>query len=67
MIIGMEVWMKSQVSSSGQMEVQGCESLLKNLISLGLQIRVFATDRSTAIRSMMKKKFQWIKHQFDVW
>ena len=46
---------------------EGYESLLNNLISLGLQIRVFTTDRSTVIRSMMKKIFQWIKHQFDVW
>ena len=49
------------------MEVEGCQRLLKYLQSIGLKIRVFATDRSTKIRAMMIKVFPEIKHQFDIW
>ena len=56
-----------QVKSSGQMEVNAAERLLKYLVSCGLNIRVFATDRSTSVRTMMAKVFPWIRHQFDIW
>ena len=56
-----------QVKSSGQMEVKACERLIKYLVSVGLNIRVFATDRSTTIRTMMAAVYPWIKHQFDIW
>ena len=49
------------------MEVRCCERVLKHLQSLGLKIRVFATDRSTTIRALMAKVFPNIKHNFDVW
>ena len=49
------------------MEVEGCQRLLQYLQSVGLKIRVFATDRSTTIRAMMAKMFPEIKHQFDIW
>jgi len=66
-IIALEVGMKGQVKSSGQMEVNACERLIKYLVSVGLNIRVFATDRSTTIRTMMAAVFPWIRHQFDIW
>ena len=56
-----------QVKSSGQMEVAACERLLKYLLSTGMKIRVFATDRSTSIRTLMAKEFPQINHQFDLW
>ena len=56
-----------QVQSSGQMEVEACKRLIQYLLSCGLTIRVFASDRSTTIRSMMAKTFPGIKHQFDIW
>ena len=62
-----EIQIFIQVKSSGQMEVQACERLIKYLVSVGLNIRVFATDRSTTIRTMMAAVFPWIKHQFDIW
>ena len=62
-----EIHIFIQVKSSGQMEVQACERLIKYLVSVGLNIRVFATDRSTTIRTMMAAVFPWIKHQFDIW
>ena len=49
------------------MEVNGCERLLRYLLSVGLKIRVFATDRSTTITSLMAKCFPNIKHQYDIW
>ena len=60
------IWI-SQVKSSGQMEVNACENLLNYLLSTGMKIRVYATDRSTTIRALMATKFQQIKHQFDIW
>ena len=56
-----------QVNSSSQMELKACERLLSSLIACGVLIRVFATDRSTSIRSMMIKNHPLIKHQFDPW
>ena len=50
MIIALEVGMKAQVKNSGEMEVKGCERLLKFLESVGLNIRVFSSDWSTTIR-----------------
>ena len=49
------------------MEVNGCKNLLNYLLSQGMAIRVFASDRSISIRSLMAKSFPWIKHNFDVW
>jgi len=66
-IIAMEVGMKGQVKCSSQMEVNACERLLKFLLSRDLKIRLFATDRSTTIRTLMAKEFPQIKHQFDIW
>ena len=57
----------SQVSSSSQMEVEAAERLLRYLEARGVVIGIFATDRSTSIRKMMKIKFGHVKHEFDVW
>ena len=56
-----------QVSYSGQMKVDACERLLTFLLSKGLNITVFASDRSTSLRKMMARVFWWIKHNFDPW
>ena len=66
-IIAIEVGMKAQVNCSSQMEVNACQRLIEELLSSGLDIAVFASDRSTSVRKMMKIKFPRIKHQFDLW
>ena len=66
-IIAIEVGMKAQVNCSSQMEVNACQRLIEELLSSGLDIAVFASDRSTSVRKMMKIKFPRIKHQFDPW
>ena len=49
------------------MEVEAAERLLRYLEARGVVIGIFATDRSTSIRKMMKIKFGHVKHEFDVW
>ena len=66
-IIALEVGMKAQVKNSGEMEVKGCERLLKFLESVGLNIRVFSSDWSTTIRKLLETKFPHILHQNDPW
>ena len=56
-----------QVNSSGQMEVKACERLIKFLLSKGIDIRAFATDRSISVRKMIKTLFPNLRHQFDPW
>ena len=52
---------------SGEMEVFALKSLLNFLESVGMNISVLATDRSTSVRGMLQRDFSNINHQFDIW
>ena len=49
------------------MEVAACERLIRFLLSKGVDIRAFATDRSISIRKMIKTLFPNLRHEFDPW
>lgn len=53
--------------SSTNMEVIGFERCLKQLLDNGFTVETIATDRHVQVRSLLKKKYPAIKHQFDVW
>ena len=53
--------------SSTNMEVLGFERCLKQLLDNGFVVEAIATDRHVQVRSLMKRKYPAIKHQFDVW
>jgi len=55
------------VENSGRMEKLGLETLLKKFYSLGINFNTLTTDRHIQIRSMMKKEYPEIDHQFDIW
>ena len=56
-----------QVNCSSQMEVVAVETLLNFLQSKKIDVGVFATDRSTTVRKLLKNKFPHVKHNFDPW
>lgn len=53
--------------SSTNMEVLAFERCLDELHQHGFTVEVIATDRHVQVRSLMKRKFPSIRHQFDVW
>ena len=53
--------------SSTNMEVLGFERCLKQLLDNGFVVEAIATDRYVQVRSLMKRKYPAIKHQFDIW
>ena len=57
----------TETSSSCKMEVEGFRRCMEYLLDKGFQIVVLGTDRHVQIRSLMKKQYPEIEHQFDVW
>ena len=53
--------------SSTNMEVLAFERCLQELLDNGFTVDVIATDRHVQVRSLMKRKYPMINHQFDVW
>jgi hypothetical protein len=53
--------------SSTNMEVVGFERCLQQLLDSGFTVDVVATDRHVQVRSLLRKKYPLIRHQFDVW
>ena len=49
------------------MEVLAFEHCLQELLDNGFTVDVVATDRHVQVRSLLKKKYPAIKHQFDMW
>jgi len=56
-----------KVSSSVAMEKEAVKRSLDFIMSSGLEIDTFATDRHVGFRSLMKEKYLVINHQFYVW
>jgi len=52
---------------STNMEVLAFEHCLQELLDNGFTVDVVATDRHVQVRSLLKKKYPTIRHQFDVW
>jgi hypothetical protein len=50
-----------------KMEVEGFRRCMEYLLDKGFQIVVLGTYRHVQIRSLMKKQYPEIEHQFDVW
>ena len=57
----------TETGSSSKMEVEGFRRCMTYLLDQGFTIEVLATDRHVQIRSIMKKEFSNVDHQFDVW
>jgi hypothetical protein len=51
------------------MEPYACKTVLLSLVSYGLSIVTFTTDRSSSIRTMLQScpEFSHIVHEFDPW
>jgi len=65
-IIDFSIIQKGMVK--GDLEKSACNYVLNDLIeNKKINIRLFLTDRHVGIRSMMKKEFPNILHEFDVW
>ncbi|CAC5382298.1 unnamed protein product [Mytilus coruscus] len=57
----------TETGSSSKMEVEDSRRCMTLLLDMGFRIEVLATDRHVQIRSIMKKEFSEVQHQFDVW
>ena len=53
--------------SSSRIEVEGFRRSMLQLCEKGFAVEVLATDRHVQIRSIMKKEFHHVDHQFDIW
>ena len=54
---------------SANMEPYACKTVLLSLVSCGLNIKTFTTDRSSSIRTMLQNcpEFSNVEHEFDPW
>ena len=66
-VVAFNVVQVSEVSSSNAMEKEGFSRCLQDLEEKGIMINRIATDRHVSISSSMKKDFQHINLQYDVW
>ena len=57
----------SEVSSSYDMENEGCQRSLNKLINQDVKIRSLTTDHHVQITPELKTTYPSIIHQFDVW
>ena len=68
LITALYVAMKRQVEGgSGAMEPAAARCCIQSLELAGIRIDAFATDRSTAMKTLMSSEFPHIIHQFDIW
>ena len=49
------------------MEPLGFRRGLTELLDMGLDVEVMATDRSTSIQKIMREDYPEVKHEFDIW
>ena len=49
------------------MEFFGFEKSMKFLLSEGIPVERFITDRHATVAKCMREKYQHIKHMFDLW
>ena len=57
-----------QTTSSVAMEKLGFKIVMNRLLDdFCLTIKTVVTDRSPQVKTLMKKEFSNIKHQFDIW
>ncbi|XP_068094284.1 uncharacterized protein [Hyperolius riggenbachi] len=66
-IIDFEVVQSTQCSSSAAMEKLGFDICMNRVISEGVEVMLFASDKHPGIQKMMREKYGHIIHQFDVW
>ncbi|VDI71513.1 Hypothetical predicted protein [Mytilus galloprovincialis] len=57
----------TETGSSSKMKIEGFRTCMTYLLDQRFTIDVLATDRHVQIRSIMKKRFSNVDHQFDVW
>ncbi|CAG2187304.1 unnamed protein product [Mytilus edulis] len=57
----------TETGSSSKVEVEGFRTCMTYLLDQRFTIDVLETDRHGQIRSIMKKVFSNVDHQFDVW
>lgn len=51
----------------GELEKPACDNLLQRVISYGLSIVLFLSDRHRGIRKLIRTEYPAITHEFDVW
>ena len=68
LITALYVAMKRQVEGgSGAMEPAAARCCIQSLELAGIRIDAFATDCSTAMKTLRSSEFPHIIHQFDIW
>lgn len=67
-IIAMEIVDKRECElHSGRMEAAAFERVLADIQNAGLHVSEFVTDAHPQIAAIMRKKFQHIRHSWDMW
>ena len=67
LIFDLEIIHMSMAENSTTMEREGLRRILKRLGDAPFTIQQVATDRSPMIKTLMRREFSSISHQFDVW
>ena len=67
LIMGLSLVHVSETTSSGAMECEGLRRILNDYDDKGVTVSLTATDRSPQVRSMLRRDFPAIRHQFHVW
>ncbi|CAM4607613.1 unnamed protein product [Leuciscus chuanchicus] len=66
-ILHTELVQCTEATSSGAMEPLGFRMGMNDLLDMGLDVAVMATDRSTSIQKIMREEFPNVQHEFDIW
>ncbi|KAK0137974.1 hypothetical protein N1851_025782 [Merluccius polli] len=66
-ILHTELVQCTEATSSGAMEPLGFRRGLTELLDMGLDVEMMATDRSTSIQKIMREDYPEVKHEFDIW
>ena len=67
LILDYKLVQSSETGSSVAMEKEGFQRCLDYLLANDVKILSIATDRHRGVGSLMKNKYSYIEHQYDVW
>ncbi|XP_059912251.1 uncharacterized protein LOC132461213 [Gadus macrocephalus] len=66
-ILHTELVQCTEATSSGAMEPLGFTRGMTELLDLGLDVEVMATDRSSSIQKIIWEQYPSVQHEFDIW
>ncbi|XP_014676344.1 PREDICTED: uncharacterized protein LOC106816275 isoform X1 [Priapulus caudatus] len=66
-ILDMQLVKVTEVKNSYWMELEGLKRCFAKILSSGVSIKTFVTDRHTQIKKFMRDDQQEITHYFDIW